>query len=98
MNMGSSLKGKIALVTGGSSGIGLASAVELAARGAKVVVTGRRAAELHEAVRSIGHEAYGFVADVSQLRPRSLVRGDRGCCGSIGHRVRERRGWGHDAA
>ncbi len=68
MNMGSSLKGKIALVTGGSSGIGLASAVELAARGAKVVVTGRRAAELHEAVRSIGHEAYGFVADVSKLQ------------------------------
>jgi NAD(P)-dependent dehydrogenase (short-subunit alcohol dehydrogenase family) len=65
--MSSSLKGKVALVTGGSSGIGLASARELAERGAKVVVMGRRAPELHEAVRSIGHEAYGFVADVSSL-------------------------------
>ena len=67
-NMGSSLKGKVALVTGGSSGIGLASARELAERGAKVIVTGRRPAQLNDAVRSIGHEAYGFVADASNLQ------------------------------
>ena len=71
--MGSSLKGKVALVTGGSSGIGLASARELAARGAKVVLTGRRAPELDEAVRSIGHEAYGFVADASNLQDLDRV-------------------------
>jgi NAD(P)-dependent dehydrogenase (short-subunit alcohol dehydrogenase family) len=76
--MGSSLKGKVALVTGGSSGIGLASAVELAERGAKVVVTGRRAAELHEAVRLIGHEAYGFVADVSNLQDLDRVYAEIG--------------------
>jgi NAD(P)-dependent dehydrogenase (short-subunit alcohol dehydrogenase family) len=82
--MGSSLKGKVALVTGGSSGIGLASARELAERGAKVVVTGRRAAELNEAVRSIGHEAYGFVADVSNVHDLDrLYEEIRGAAGRL---------------
>ena len=48
--MNASLQGKIVLVTGGSSGIGLASARELAARGAKVFITGRRQGELETAV------------------------------------------------
>ena len=65
--MGSELQGKVALVTGGSTGIGLASARELAARGAKVFITGRRAAEIARAVQSIGHEAQGIVADSSKL-------------------------------
>lgn len=48
------LEGHIALVTGGSSGIGLASAKELAARGAHVFITGRRTDALEAAVASIG--------------------------------------------
>ena len=42
--MNASLAGKIALVTGGTSGIGLATARELAAQGAQVFITGRRQA------------------------------------------------------
>ncbi|MFT3698057.1 MAG: SDR family oxidoreductase [Kofleriaceae bacterium] len=65
--MQDSLTGKTALVTGGSTGIGLAAAQELAARGAHVVVTGRRERELNDAVRAIGHGARGIVADSSKL-------------------------------
>ncbi|MEX3961848.1 SDR family NAD(P)-dependent oxidoreductase [Paraburkholderia sp. EG286B] len=63
------LEGKIALVTGASSGIGRASAVELARRGAKVVVAARRKDELDQLVQQIsaeGGEASAFVADVSK--------------------------------
>lgn len=63
--MNTTLAGKIALVTGGSTGIGLATAQELAAQGAKVYITGRRQAELDAAVTSIG--AVGIRADVSSL-------------------------------
>jgi NAD(P)-dependent dehydrogenase (short-subunit alcohol dehydrogenase family) len=65
--MNDSLQGKIALVTGGSSGIGLASARELAARGAKVFITGRRQAELETAVAAIGGSAVAIRADASKL-------------------------------
>jgi NAD(P)-dependent dehydrogenase (short-subunit alcohol dehydrogenase family) len=65
--MSQALSGKVALVTGGSSGIGLASAAELAARGAKVYVTGRRHAELARAVESIGQGVVGIQADASKL-------------------------------
>jgi len=44
--MNNALNGKIALVTGGTSGIGLATAKELIAQGAKVYITGRHEAEL----------------------------------------------------
>jgi NAD(P)-dependent dehydrogenase (short-subunit alcohol dehydrogenase family) len=66
-NMSTSLQGKVALVTGGSAGIGLASAKELAARGARVFVTGRREAELTSAVSAIGSAAIGVRADASNL-------------------------------
>src|SRR5258706_7788337 len=59
--------GKIALVTGGSSGIGLATAQRLANEGATVVVTGRRQPELDAAIRSIGHGAVGTRGDVGNL-------------------------------
>jgi NAD(P)-dependent dehydrogenase (short-subunit alcohol dehydrogenase family) len=65
--MNGSLQGKIALVTGGSSGIGVASARELTARGAKVFITGRRQAELETAVAAIGKSAVAIRADASKL-------------------------------
>lgn len=60
------LTGKIALVTGGTSGIGLAAAQDLARQGAKVYVTGRRTAELDRAVEAIGHGAVGVQGDVTR--------------------------------
>ena len=63
------LKDKIALVTGASSGIGHASAIELAKRGAKVVVAARRKAELDALVQTIraqGGEAAAIEADVTR--------------------------------
>ena len=61
------LEGKVALVTGGTSGIGLASAQEFAAQGAKVFITGRRQAELDAAVAAIGGAAVGIRGDASNL-------------------------------
>jgi NAD(P)-dependent dehydrogenase (short-subunit alcohol dehydrogenase family) len=64
--MNSQFDGKIALVTGGSSGIGLATAKLFAQRGATVYITGRRQKELDEAVREIGQSAAGIQGDVSR--------------------------------
>ena len=62
------LDGKTAVVTGGSSGIGLATALRLADEGAYVFVTGRREAELEAAVTAIGPErATGVTGDISEL-------------------------------
>src|SRR4051812_6209909 len=61
------LEGKIAVVTGGSTGIGLATAKCFAAEGARVFVTGRRAAELADAIAAIGRNATGIQADSSNL-------------------------------
>ncbi len=62
------LDGKIALVTGGNSGIGLATAKQFVAEGADVFVTGRRDAELATAVKEIGGNVTGVQGDVSNLR------------------------------
>ena len=59
------LDGKTALVTGGSSGIGLATAARLAAEGAFVFLTGRNQNSIDAAVASIGDGANGIRADVS---------------------------------
>ena len=61
------LEGKISVVTGGTSGIGLATAKLFAAEGAYVFVTGRRKAELDAAVAAIGANASGVQADSSML-------------------------------
>ncbi|SET10805.1 SDR family oxidoreductase [Kosakonia radicincitans] len=59
------LSGKIALVTGGTSGIGLATAKELVAQGARVFITGRRQKELDAAVAEVGASVTGIRADAS---------------------------------
>ncbi|MBG0810723.1 glucose 1-dehydrogenase [Methylosinus sp. H3A] len=61
------LSGKIAVVTGGNSGIGLATAELFVKEGAQVVLTGRRRAELDAAVARIGAGAIGVQGDVSAL-------------------------------
>lgn len=63
----SKLEGKVALVTGGSSGIGLATAQQLVAEGAYVFITGRRQNELDAAVKQIGKNVTGIQGDVSKL-------------------------------
>ncbi len=65
--MASRLEGKIALVTGGSSGIGLATAQRFANEGAHVYITGRRQPELDEAVKTIGKGITAVRADASVL-------------------------------
>lgn len=71
--MSKQLDGKIALVTGGTSGIGLATAQELAEQGARVFITGRRQAELDAAVDAIGPAATGLRADASVLADLDTV-------------------------
>jgi NAD(P)-dependent dehydrogenase (short-subunit alcohol dehydrogenase family) len=61
------LSGKIAVITGGSSGLGLATAQQFVEDGAYVFITGRRDAELQAAVRSIGSNVTGVRGDVSNL-------------------------------
>jgi len=68
MNTSSSkLAGKVALVTGGTSGLGLATAQRFVREGAQVFITGRRQDALDEATRQIGRNATGVAGDVSKL-------------------------------
>ncbi|MET0703610.1 MAG: SDR family oxidoreductase [Mycobacterium sp.] len=60
------LEGKTAVVTGGSTGIGLAAAHRLAAEGAHVFITGRRKAELDAAAAAIGPAATAVVGDIAE--------------------------------
>jgi NAD(P)-dependent dehydrogenase (short-subunit alcohol dehydrogenase family) len=62
-----SLKGKVAVITGGNSGIGLATAKRFVAEGAYVFITGRRQAELDDAAAEIGSNVTAFQGDVSNL-------------------------------
>ena len=61
------LEGKIALITGGTSGIGLATAKQFVREGAFVFITGRRQPELDAAVRELEEQAIGVQGDVSSL-------------------------------
>ena len=71
--MNKPLHGKIALVTGGSTGIGLGAARELVAQGARVFITGRRQAELDAAVAALGPAATALRADASVLADLDAV-------------------------
>src|SRR5260221_13120121 len=66
------LEGKIALITGGNSGIGLATAKQLVNEGAYVFITGRREPELADAVKQIGKNVTGVQGDVA--KPDDLDR------------------------
>lgn len=61
------LEGKVAVVTGGNSGIGLATAKEFKREGARVVITGRDARTLAEAAREIGGDVLALRSDASSL-------------------------------
>ena len=65
--MSKKLSGKVAVVTGGNSGIGLATAKRFVAEGAHVYVTGRRQTELDAAVKLIGDNITAVQGDVSKL-------------------------------
>ena len=61
------LHGKVALITGGTEGIGLATAQLFVQEGAYVFITGRRQKELDEAVTAIGSNVTGVQGDVAKL-------------------------------
>ena len=76
------LEGKIAVITGGSAGIGLGSARRFVAEGARVFITGRRQSELDKAVETIGRGVIAIQADVAKLsdidRVYDVVKADAG--------------------
>ena len=65
--MSKKLEGKVAVITGGSTGIGLATAKRFVAEGAYVFITGRRQAELDAAVKEIGGNVTAVQGDVAKL-------------------------------
>src|SRR6202022_2237452 len=76
------LEGKIAVITGANSGIGLASAKRFVAEGAHVYITGRRREELDKAIQALGAGVTAVQGDVSNLgdldRLFSKIRSDHG--------------------
>ena len=70
------LNGKVAIITGGNSGVGAATAIKFAAEGAKVVITARREApllEVAEKIREAGGEALPVVSDISKAEDTKRV-------------------------
>jgi len=63
----SKLQGKVAVITGGTTGIGFATAKRFIEEGAHVFITGRRQKELDEAVKALGNNATGVQGDVAEM-------------------------------
>jgi NAD(P)-dependent dehydrogenase (short-subunit alcohol dehydrogenase family) len=63
----SKLKGKTAVITGGNSGIGFATAKVFLHEGAKVIITGRNEKSVQEAVQELGKNAFGIVSDAGKM-------------------------------
>jgi NAD(P)-dependent dehydrogenase (short-subunit alcohol dehydrogenase family) len=71
--MSGKLKNKVAVVTGGSSGIGLGIAKRFAEEGAKVAITGRNQLTIDKAINEIGPNGLGIQGDVSNLDDLSRI-------------------------
>jgi NAD(P)-dependent dehydrogenase (short-subunit alcohol dehydrogenase family) len=71
------LQGKVAVITGGTRGIGLATAKLFVSEGAFIFITDRRQKELEEAVTSIGSNVTGVQGDVTNLTQRLHSTGVR---------------------
>ncbi len=67
------LENKVAVITGGNSGIGLATAKKFYREGAQVIITGRRKEALDKAVAQIGENAVGIVNDTSDLKDLDVL-------------------------
>lgn len=61
------LANKTAVITGGNSGIGLATAKEFIAQGARVIITGRNQKSIDEAIALLGENASGVIADSGNM-------------------------------
>lgn len=61
------LKNKVAVITGGTSGIGKATAIDFIENGAKVIITGRYKETVNETVKQLGDKASGFVSDAGNF-------------------------------
>ncbi len=70
------LEGKVAVVTGGNSGIGLATAKRLQEEGARVAISGRSQKTLDEAVKTIGNGVVAVQADVAKLTEIDKLYGE----------------------
>jgi len=77
--MDTKLSGKIALITGGTSGLGLATAKRIVLEGAKVVIAGRRQAELDAAVKELGASTLGKDRGWERPGPSGKDRGHPSC-------------------
>jgi NAD(P)-dependent dehydrogenase (short-subunit alcohol dehydrogenase family) len=97
------LQGKVAVITGGTAGIGLATAKLFVAEGAYVFITGRRKRELDDAVKEIGDNVFGVQGDVADLADLDRLYETVGAKGRRGeganrYRLRQRRPGGNGSA